>query len=335
MPRFRYLPRSFRDAGYATAGFTQLAGETYARGFEIYERLGGSRRPRRAQRSLDSITGWMESHDERPFFLFLHSYEVHMPYRPAAEFIDRFEHDYSGPLANRLMRKDAEAINSGEMEISDADLQHIVTLYDGDLASFDDTLGRVFDFLRDSGLAESTVIAVVSDHGEEFGEHGTVARHAHALYNELIKTPLIMGGPGVPEGLRVEGYSRNIDVAPTLLELAGVPVPEHFQGFDLAPLWDGEETQSRVVLSERGSHRAFIVDGFKYDTRGTLFDLRNDPTEQHDVSASMGERLAQFVEIEEAWNAELARAQQFFRQPTEVRLTPEEVRRLKALGYLR
>ena len=140
----------------------------------------------------------MESLDERPFFLFLHSYEVHLPYRPAAKFINRFEHDYSGPLANRLRRKDVEAINSGEMEISDADLQHIVTLYDAELASFDETLGRVFDFLRDSGLAESTVIAVVSDHGEEFGEHGTVAHHAHTLYNELIKTPLIIGGPGVP-----------------------------------------------------------------------------------------------------------------------------------------
>ncbi len=135
--------------------------------------------------------------------------------------------------------------------------------------------------------------------------------------------------------MRVEDYARNIDVAPTLLELAGVPVSEHFQGFDLAPLWEGEETQSRVVLSEMPSRRVLIVDGFKYHTRGWLFDLLNDPTEQHDVSASMGERLVQLIEIEQAWDAELARSQQFVRQPTEVRLTPGEVRRLRALGYLR
>ena len=124
-------------------------------------------------------------------------------------------------------------------------------------------------------------------------------------------------------------------MAPTLLQLAGVSVPERFQGSDLAPVWTGEQAQSRVVLSELPWARVFIVDGFKFDTRGSLFDLRVDPTEQNDVSATMPERLAQLIEIDEAWNTELARAEQYVRQPTEVRLTPEEVRRLRALGYLR
>ena len=249
------LAEIFRDAGYATAAFTQLPGESYPRGFETYERLRPTGRPRNVQRNLDNITGWLESRDERPFFLFVHSFQVHLPYAPAAGFIDRFEHEYYGPLADLLTLQEVEAINSGEMEISAADLQHIITLYDAEVASLDDTLGRVFDFLRDNDLMEATVIAVVSDHGEEFGEHGRVAWHSHTLYNELIKTPLIIAGPGVPEGLRVADHTRNIDVAPTLLELAGVTVPEHFQGFDLAPLWHGEETQSRVVLSELPSRR--------------------------------------------------------------------------------
>ena len=85
--------------------------------------------------------------------------------------------------------------------------------------------------------------------------------NSYSLFNELIKTPLIMVGPGIPQGERIDNPVRNVDVAPTLLELAGVDPPDHFQGHTLAPVWTGNETEPRVVLSENGRLRAFIVDG--------------------------------------------------------------------------
>ena len=331
------LAEILRDAGYATGGFTQLEGESYRRGFDTYERLTPHRNQRRAERNLEAVGGWLDANGDRPWFLLLHFYDVHLPYRPVPEYLERFDDAYDGPLGDEIRRDQIMAINGGSVSIGERDVQHLRAMYDAELAFLDAFLGDVFERLRASGMMESTGIAVVSDHGEEFGEHGSVGTHAHTLYNELIRTPLIVAGPGVPAARRIDSTVRNVDVAPTLLRIAGIEPPSHYQGSDLARVWEGAESESRLAMSQLGSARAFVRDGLKFVTDGSgfsLFDLTNDPLERLDVSADRPDDVATFRDLADEWAAELERSRQSVRQPAEIRLTPSETRRLRALGYI-
>lgn len=336
-PAVPVIPEMFREAGYTTAAFVQLPGESYKRGFDVYTGLSHDASfRRRAEATMDAVYEFVEAPREEPFFLFLHTYSVHLPYNPPQEFADRYWGDYDGTLGKSIRRGDVDRINERGDDVTDADRQHVVDMYDAEIATLDHDLGAMFDRFEAQGLFDDTIFAIIADHGEEFGDHGLYGRHTYSLYEELLRTPLIMFGPGVPEGVDVEMPSRNLDVAPTLLRMAGIDAPQAMQGFDLEPLWDGTETEPRVVLAEKKEYRVFIVDGFKYDTDvGALYDLRQDPGELFDVREEYPDKVVEFERLIAAWETELARAAANVGNPGAVQLSPEEVRRLRALGYLR
>lgn len=338
-PNVPTLPELLKDAGYATAGFVQLPGRSYQRGFDVYTGLSHYSSMRRAERfgaSLDSISEWISGLEEgAPFFLFVHTYAVHLPYAPRDEYVDRFDPDYEGPVSDRVNRDEIDRINSGEVPTDQEDLDHIVALYDAEILGLDADLGELFDAFESMGLRDNTVFLILADHGEEFGDHGLYGRHSHTLYQELIRIPLIAVGPGVPRGLRVDAPVRQVDVAPTFLEIAGVEPPEHFLGASLRAVWEGTETDERIVLAERPRDRAFIAGGLKYFTDGRLYDLVADPGELHDIADERPDDLLRMRQLAEAWDEELARYRELVVQPGGVELTDEERRRLRALGYLR
>jgi len=338
-PEVPVLPEIFKEAGYDTAAFVQLPGNSYKRGFDVYTGLSHDASLRlRAEATFESVYDWVEQQRDAPFFLFLHTYAVHLPYDPPEEFAARFRGDYSGPLPpNGPIRRGAvDRINEGAEGTTAADAQHVSNLYDAEIATLDHDLGALFDQFERDGLLDDTVFAIIADHGEEMGEHGLYGRHTYTLHEELLRVPLILFGPGVPSGSEVELPSRNVDVAPTLLTLAGFEVPASMQGFDLESLWDGSETEPRVVLAEKPRFRVFIVDGYKYDTRsGNLYDLNNDPWGTVDLRDQMPDKVIEFERLIAGWEAELARARANVAAAGEVQLTPEEISRLKALGYLR
>jgi arylsulfatase A-like enzyme len=336
-PAVPVIPELFRQAGYDTAAFVQLPGESYQRGFDVYTGLSHEASLRlRAEATFESVHEWVEQPRERPFFLFLHTYAVHLPYDPPEEFAARFGGEYDGPLTTTIRRDDVDRINEGAEGTGEADALHVANMYDAEVATLDHDLGGMFERFAAAGLLDNTVFAIISDHGEEFGEHGNVGRHTYTLHEELLRTPLLLFGAGVPEGIIVELPSRNVDVAPTLLRLAGIDVPARMQGFDLEPLWRGTEREARVVLAEKEDRRVFIVGAFKYDSRsGALFDLRNDPWGTVNVRDQMPDKVEEFDRLVAAWDEELARARATVAEAGAVQLTPEEVERLKALGYLR
>lgn len=338
-PNVPTLPELLEEAGYATAGFVQLPGPNYSRGFDVYTGLTHYASMRRAERfdaSLASIGEWISGLEEgTPFFLFVHSYAVHLPYTPPDEYIERFDPDYEGPVSDRVNRDEIDAINRGEIPVDEEDLAHVVALYDAEIAALDADLGRLFGAFESMGLMEDTVFVILADHGEEFGDHGRYGLHSHTLYQELIRIPLIVIGPDVPRGRRVEGPVRQVDVAPTLLEFAGVDPPEHFLGASVAPLWSGTEDNERIVLAERPSGRVFIAGGLKYFTDGRLYDLTRDPGELNDIARERPDDLFRMQQLAEAWEEEMARYRELVARPGGVVLTDEERRRLRALGYLR
>lgn len=199
--------------------------------------------------TVDAAIDWIGAHRDAPFFLFLHTYELHHPYTPSPEFLALFEAEYDGALPRSISVDLLRRINDGKVELEAGDLAHIISTYDAELRSVDAAFGRFIDFLRDEGLYDDAIIVLTSDHGEEFGEHGFVGWHSHTLFDELLRVPLIVKLPGMEHaGASVDSQVRGIDIAPTILDTLEVDVPTSFEGTSLrGPLTGSAEVPEYAV----------------------------------------------------------------------------------------
>ena len=229
--------------------------------------------------------------DERPFFVFAHYFDPHFDYVPPAKY-DVFDEDYSGAidgrnfLFNPAIAGPKKGVQSRERIASNRDMEHIQALYEGELAWTDAELGRVLDKLEALGRLDETLIVVVSDHGDEFFEHGSIG-HRRTLYEEVVQVPWIMRLPErLPSGVEVAGLVSLVDVPATILELVGLEPPAEGQGRSVLPevrgeaVADGRErsVQYRVVQShpvklqidgygEASGTQFFVTDAFR---RGSI-----------------------------------------------------------------
>jgi arylsulfatase A-like enzyme len=200
------LAEVLRDGQYRTASFNggiQLdAIYGLDRGFDRYVSaqpvdarasvLAGDEN--RMQVGVARALSWLEESDE-PFFLFLHSYEIHHPYTPDEKILETVADPYTGDLGNVIEVSFLEAVNRRQKSLGPGDLEHIIGTYDAEPRSVDNALKVFFAELELRGLYDRTMIVITSDHGEEFGEHGSVGWHSHALFDELLRVPLIVKYP--------------------------------------------------------------------------------------------------------------------------------------------
>lgn len=278
------LAEVFQTAGWVTAAFVgggQLAPEFgLDQGFEQYTTL-----THRFSETVDAAGSWITGVGGRPFFLFLHSYEVHHPYTPPSDVLRVFDGDYSGDLPDGISVELLKEVNSGRRTLTDSDRRHVIAAYDAEIRSMDAALGRLVHTLKEQGRLDSTLIIFTSDHGEEFGEHGWMGWHSHTLHRELLRVPLVLWGRGLPRGAVVEQRVRLIDLAPTVLDFVGMRVPIGFEGVSLLPLLSGGSTPTDVVAYGESRDKVMegiVIDHWKlYD--GRLFDLHDDPWESTDV----------------------------------------------------
>jgi arylsulfatase A-like enzyme len=226
----------------------------------------------------------------RPFFLFLHTYEVHHPYTPDPADLAPFRGGYAGRLADRITVDVLRRINDRLLAVDDRDRQHIVDTYDGEIRSMDRAFGGFLGFLRAKHLYESSLLVFTSDHGEEFGEHGWMGWHSHSLFDELLRVPLLVKLPSSRlAGTAVEGQVRGIDIAPTILGALGLPAPAQFEGRDLLSTGgrsaspEAEALSSRDVVEPAVSVALRTSEWKLYDAR--LYHLTRDRSETEDVSA--------------------------------------------------
>lgn len=297
-PKITTLAEVLYNEGYRTWAITG-GGQTshsygFAQGFETY--IQYTSREHDVENKVEETTNFLRGEDDTSFFIFFHSYKTHAPYIPAPPYDKKFDPDYQGDITADLDTIDA--INNGDIEISPEDLNHIISLYDGEIREADSALVPLFRHLKRKGLEENTLVIFTSDHGEEFGEHGDVARHSRTLFDELIRVPLIFRLPGVlPAGKVIEDQVQSIDILPTILDLVGAESErESFQGTSLASLMSegGSTGISRYAFSEKLSSDPIFLRSLRSsenkhifkDNRATeqvdhfFFDLRNDPTEQ-------------------------------------------------------
>ena len=189
------------EAGYHTAGIVShvYLGSRWGfdRGFAAFDETLGAGSPhsvvaeRVVDKALKALGAWREEHGGKPLFLWLHIFDPHWAYVPPKPYDSLFDPDYEGGVDGgyaslrphiRALRRPGESAPA----LADRDLAHLEALYDGEVRYVDDQLGRFFTALRDAGLWEETLVAVVSDHGEEFMEHGSLEGHQWTLFDEVV-----------------------------------------------------------------------------------------------------------------------------------------------------
>jgi arylsulfatase A-like enzyme len=332
--------------GYATAAVVNAhwmsARYGFDRGFDSFRFVRPAQHRDRPGAVVDEALAWLDAYGAGPFFLFVHDYHVHSDYDPLPEYAAIFARPYRGVVDGTT--EQLKAVRAGQLALDERDVEHLVDLYVAGIRHVDGELSRLLERLERDGRLEDTLVIVTADHGEEFLEHGGVL-HGRTQYQEVLRVPLILRGPGVPVGRRVAEPVSLVDVLPTALALLGEPAPDGIDGVDLAPLWrdagtDAERLRDRLLFGEADHNnespdatRAVRRGRFKLiadrpSGRAVLFDLEADPGETRDVSERHPEIAGALRTALEASGGESAQG------PELTGLSPEEEQRLRALGYL-
>ncbi|MFH1998564.1 MAG: sulfatase [Planctomycetota bacterium] len=271
--KLQSLPEVLQAQGYRTAAFTGgaqvTAGFGFERGFEVYK----EDMFRLEDQDFDPVLDWLAKvGPDEPFFLFLHTYEVHAPYQPPAPYDTLFDPDYTGRISGEWNEKEWFDKLMALRPLDDREVRHLKALYDGEILYTDQAFSRFFKTLAEKGLFgnEKTLLILTSDHGEEFMEHGRLAHMQ--LYQEIMKVPLIFYWPGViPEGVVVPGQVRLIDLVPTLFDCVGMPAWPQAQGVSLKTWIQAGSRETLPAFSEnhhQKDERTLRIDDFTYYARG-------------------------------------------------------------------
>lgn len=363
-PAHRTLAELLADAGYRTGGFYggPYLDPTFGldQGFEEWvscmTRLPEAMEPQEARRearggvdrahadvtgprTVQSVRAWLAESDERPFFLFVHLWDVHYDYIPPPGYAERFDPDYRGDLdARRFARNPAI-----RADMPARDLEHLIALYDGEILFTDEIVGRILAAVAESGRLEDALVVVTADHGDEFFEHGGKG-HRRTLFEEVVRIPLVIRLPGrEAAGRVVDEPVRLVDVLPTVLAAAGVGAPAHVQGRDLGPLLRGESLAPASSLLElhlarrslyalrTGGSKLVSFDGRRY----ALFDLGSDGRERHPLPADAPGFGPALAELRDRLESSRALARRLGTAGEKAgRIEGDLRRRLEELGYV-
>ena len=368
----------FREAGYATFHTSSVTfsgkNSNLHQGVEVlHERESiddlGEYRSKTSRTYVDRLLPWLEDHSEQPFFVFLHVFDPHSPFRPTEPHDGRWVDDEAVARHEEDLEKVDDVVkifhhlpSAEQLVEAGVDSEAFVTAekawYDGSILSMDYEIARLLERLEELGLRDDTLIAFVADHGEEFLEHGN-HWHGHSAYGELVNVPMFVTWRGVvPEGLVIDRTTQSIDLMPTVLELARLSVPEQAQGTSLLPLLASPDEPStlgwneRAVFTERknppyedtkgtADSLAIFAEGWKLiwnvvvrDDRPELelFDHRNDPLNRVNLAEQHPDVVADLRLQLEEWR-KMTEAEKVTPDGEGADVSAEELEQLRALGY--
>ncbi|MBZ5664066.1 MAG: sulfatase-like hydrolase/transferase [Acidobacteriia bacterium] len=332
-PKLPYLPDLLHAQGYHTGAFVgslildPLDGTApgFDRGFEVYDagfhlRRHGMDRyksvERRAGDVVNHALAWLSQLPNGPFFLWVHLYDAHDPYDPPPPFKTRFA---SQP-------------------------------YDGEIAYADSAVGKLLDEIRKHGLYDETLIAVMADHGESLGAHGENT-HGIFLYDETLHVPLLFKLPAShAAGKHINARVRLVDVAPTILQEAGLTVPKEMQGQSLSAMMmtkpavhspgAGTAEEDRASYAETDyPHRAFGWSSLRALRSGKylyvrapqreLYNQATDPQTEHNLAANAKAVADTLAAQLDAFRSQTSQTLVDLAQPD-----AEQLQKLQALGYV-
>ena len=389
------LAEAFRGAGYATfqtssVPFTGRLSNLHQGVEVLHERASididglGHSRAKTARTYVDRFLTWLDDHHDVPFYAFIHVFDPHSPFEPYPPHdlmwaspagkdehtarLDRVRETFGDDLRQSDGRRGAQNFpNLSELEEAEVDPEvytsHLLDWYDGSIRGMDTEVARLLEGLRERGVGDDTLFAFVSDHGEEFLDHGW-GWHGRTVYGESVNVPMMLWWPGVvPQGRVVDETVESINLMPTLLELSGVGVPEGAHGQSLLPLLvDTDDPSSlgwveRPAFSERKripsrdarapddvDQYSVVSDGWKlvrnvdppeHLAEYELYNHADDPINLHDVATDHPEVVERLTE-QLADRLRYMEARKLATDEDSVEgLSPAELQRLRSLGYVR
>ena len=377
--KFDTLAETFKEAGFATAAFVTTAALhkplNLTQGFDTYEEVFRLEpMPHCFAQAVALAAEWMDAHKDQRFFLWVHLNNAHLPYRPYVDLQRRFEDDQfydkriqlrrkrewlglvsqdNHPFAEQINRPDLGFIHSAAVLRGSSSLHaYYVASYDQCILGADRDIGTMLDRIEQAGLKDKAVIALLSDHGEAMGRNNYFFEHGRFPYQDCARVPMIVRAETeLPHGKRVTEPVALMDVGPTLLELAGVPIPEQFEAKSLVDVVQGT-AQRGDIFAASGYQMDFTLSMRRGDwkliyvpnpvdqrlQRGTayeLYDIAKDPAEANNLVEAEPGVFQELKQALKAWYSPWYAAAQSVLPALDPRATdPETMRLLEAMGYI-
>lgn len=284
------LAERIAAAGYRTGAFISVIwcsrDSGLDRGFEYYDHQStdaSNRGQRIAAEATDAALAWLESLEGQPYFLVVHYFDPHLTYDPPAPYDTMFEPSEEGRIEKGFgSAGQVVGLRRGRLTLTPAQKRSLIARYDGELRYMDEQFGRLRAGLEDLGVWDDSLVVVVGDHGEEFWDHGAF-EHGHSHYREMLRVPLIVRRPDGPAGQTISARVRQLDVAPTILDFAGIwtegelpgaPLSEKGANYSVAEgnFWSGD------LISVRSDEGTLIVDRSTGQRRYFAADDANEST---------------------------------------------------------
>ncbi len=353
------LAEILSQAGYTTASFssnpTLNTNLGFGRGFGLFDdfsvdmwlEIESTIEDRTKKRVINTETSssltraildWLDKNHSKKFFLFALYMDPHYNYTPVPPYDTRYDSGYKGTITGNVGYVDKP---------SPRDIEHVKALYDGEIRYTDEYVGKVVEYLKKLGHADDTVIVILSDHGEEFWEHGGV-QHERTLYQEVLWVPMVIWYPKlIPAGVRVDELVSHVDVMPSILDLAGIKPPAAINGRNLAYLINknGSEVFRDAAFSEldiaQRVHERSIYQGNKKVTYGVdlkqswLYDLKDDPYEMNGEEMDLIFGVPEFEKALNEWRKTCKSiTKELGVSSKKITIDPTTLKRLRELGYV-
>jgi choline-sulfatase len=302
-----FIAEEMKKKGFKTALFSSNGYVSskwgFDRGWDAYRNFIRENLPNGAEYLWKTARPWVLQNSRKREFAYLATVDPHVAYTPRAEFLKKYwNKPYKGPLKPALTGIQLGLIGAGKLKINDNDKAYLEALHDGEITQSDAAFATFIADLKKAALYDRSAIIVVSDHGDEFGEHGRFG-HGQSVYQELTHVPLIIRAPGrLPLGKVVNTDVEIMDLYATILDLAGESAGDRIQGVSLLPLaWDdiGETPRAALTIDtqiarglKEGRYRLVAASG-----RFELYDEIEDRLEQKDVAASRPIALRQMRSV--------------------------------------
>ncbi len=363
------LAGSFAAAGYRTGAFTEMAWPLLQRDFGTFQNTAfkdvfGSPDANSAARTLEAALEWARADDKAPFFLLVHTYEVHSYFlgKPRHHELARDDQpDYEGPFRDWAIRDLSQPagpqVMAALLEANEDDLAYVRALYHAAVREMDLQVARFLEGLEEAGLDDRTVVALTSSNGEGFRPDLNRVHHGGRLHHDVLHVPLVVRWPGHLEPSVEPSVVTTLDLGPTLLALAGLPEEALFAGRSLVapdtgllsglggPRFHVPSLQKKQVVAQEAAFRIlpsgerapatsaqlalYYSDWVTFIDTGDgteLYDLKDDPEQERDLSAEHPDGVARLRE----------KVRGLAEQGAESGAgpDPEQLEQLRSLGYV-
>jgi arylsulfatase A-like enzyme len=339
-----------RDSGYNTAAFSSSPfihpDFGFGQGFKYF----GFDETENANALNKQIDKWLKNHskhsESKPLFLYVMYFDPHYPYVAPDNYNKKFNKAPDGsPLWKKERVTKLDTLFDIDVGVGRDTYEYLKSSYDSEISYTDDALKKLIKSLKESGIYNSNkdILVLTSDHGEEFIEHSAYG-HGSTLYEEVLKVLCMIKAPGIVSKKSIDSPVSQIDILPTIFEIAGVPVPDKIEGKSLFPLLKGDTqgherlvyATSQTLLDDKQSLRSIRKGRYKFilrtnPDRAELYDLSLDPEELLDLAPQRSDLVLEMT------NAMLEKEKSMLPPVKGNNLTPPPDRTkelLKSLSYI-